>query len=220
MNTTTIPLSLLDIGFPADSVVLIGAGPGNSDLLTLRAWVLLQQAEAVVCNRLIARELIVPLPESYQRVYVGKRCDHHSLPQEEINELLVRLVRQQCRTVRLKGGDSLVFGRGAEELGRLLETDVDCQAVLGVTAASGCSTYTGISLAHRGLIQSCTLVTGHLQSNSRLDLDWAGLVHGKQTLVFYMDLGNLAEIITRLVEYGLVSSTPAALVSQGTQAGQ
>lgn len=204
----------------AGTVALVGAGSGDPGLLTLRAWSLLQQADAVVYDRLVGDDLLRELPRSCQRYYVGKTCGQHLLSQGQINELLAELAGKGLRVVRLKGGDPFVFGRGGEELDFLLKLGIDCQVVPGVTAASACTAYAGIPLTHRGLAQSCTFITGHLQADGQLNLPWQALAAPGQTLVFYMGLGNLAEIAERLQAAGLAAETPAALVENGTLADQ
>jgi uroporphyrin-III C-methyltransferase len=210
----------LESPFRLGEVALVGAGPGDPRLLTLRAWSLLMQADAVVYDRLISPELLTLIPLSCARHYVGKASGCHSLPQEQINELLADLANQGLRVVRLKGGDPFIFGRGAEELEYLLQRGVDCQVVPGITAASGCSAYAGIPLTHRDLVNSCRFITGHLQRDGELSLPWSSLADSSQTLVFYMGLSNLGIIAQRLIEAGMSADTPAALISNGTRPDQ
>ncbi|MGH8333504.1 MAG: uroporphyrinogen-III C-methyltransferase [Pseudomonas fluorescens] len=214
-----IPITL-ESPFRPGEVALVGAGPGDPRLLTLRAWSLLMQADAVVYDRLISPELLTLIPLTCARHYVGKASGCHSLPQEQINELLADLADQGQRVVRLKGGDPFIFGRGAEELEYLLQRGIDCQVVPGITAASGCSAYAGIPLTHRDLVNSCRFITGHLQRDGELSLPWSSLADSSQTLVFYMGLSNLGIIAQRLIEAGLSADTPAALISNGTRPDQ
>lgn len=197
-------------------VALVGAGPGDPGLLTLRAWSLLMQADAVVYDRLISQPLLGLIPLDCARHYVGKAAGCHSLPQPQINALLAELAEQGQRVVRLKGGDPFIFGRGAEELEYLLARGIDCQVVPGITAAAGCTAYAGIPLTHRDLVNSCRFITGHLQSEGELNLPWPSLADDSQTLVFYMGLSNLGTIAARLIDAGMASDTPAALIINGT----
>ena len=210
----------LQSSFRPGEVALVGAGPGDPGLLTLRAWSLLMQADAVVYDRLISPQLLSLIPLACARHYVGKAAGCHSLPQPQINQLLADLADQGQRVVRLKGGDPFIFGRGAEELEYLLFRGIDCQVVPGITAAAGCSAYAGIPLTHRDLVNSCRFITGHLQRDGELDLPWQSLADDSQTLVFYMGLSNLRAIAERLVAAGLAADTPAALISNGTRPDQ
>ena len=217
------PLALpaaLQSPFRPGEVALVGAGPGDPGLLTLRAWSLLMQADAVVYDRLISPQLLSLIPLPCARHYVGKAAGCHSLPQGQINELLADLADQGQRVVRLKGGDPFIFGRGAEELEYLLARGIDCQVVPGITAAAGCSAYAGIPLTHRDLVNSCRFITGHLQREGDLNLPWQSLADDSQTLVFYMGLSNLGVISARLIEAGLPADTPAALINNGTRPDQ
>jgi len=218
-QSLTLPAALQSQLLPGE-VALVGAGPGDPSLLTLRAWSLLQQADAVVFDRLVSEQLMQLLPGHCARHYVGKASGYHSLPQEQINQLLVDLARQGLRVVRLKGGDPFIFGRGAEELEFLLEHGIDCQVVPGITAAAGCSAYAGIPLTHRDLAHSCQFITGHLQRDGALDLPWDSLADAAKTLVFYMGLASLEEISRNLIAAGLAPDTPAALIGQGARADQ
>ncbi|AKJ99895.1 uroporphyrin-III methyltransferase [Pseudomonas chlororaphis] len=211
---------VLQSPFRPGEVALVGAGPGDPGLLTLRAWSLLMQADAVVYDRLISPQLLGLIPLTCARHYVGKAAGCHSLPQAQINELLADLADQGQRVVRLKGGDPFIFGRGAEELEYLLARGIDCQVVPGITAAAGCTAYAGIPLTHRDFVNSCRFITGHLQREGDLDLPWQSLADDSQTLVFYMGLSNLGTIATRLIEAGLAGRTPAALICNGTRPDQ
>ncbi|RON23700.1 uroporphyrinogen-III C-methyltransferase [Pseudomonas lini] len=220
MHPSIVLPAALASPFRPGEVALVGAGPGDPRLLTLRAWSLLMQADAVVYDRLISPELLTLIPLTCARHYVGKASGCHSLPQEQINELLADLADSGQRVVRLKGGDPFIFGRGAEELEYLLQRNIDCQVVPGITAASGCSAYAGIPLTHRDLVNSCRFITGHLQRDGELSLPWSSLADSSQTLVFYMGLSNLGIIAQRLIEAGMDADTPAALISNGTRPDQ
>mgnify|MGYP001603066217 CR=1 FL=1 len=206
--------------FKAGEVALVGAGPGDPDLLTMQAFRFIKQADVVIYDRLVSAEIMALLPDNCERVYVGKKQADHRVPQDGINQLLVDHAKQDKKVLRLKGGDPFVFGRGGEEALFLLANGVACHIVPGMTAASACSSYGGIPLTHRQVAQSCTLITGNVQDNGALDLPWQILNDKRQTVVFYMGIKSLPIITEQLINAGRSKNTPAALIRKGTHSDQ
>jgi len=200
-------------------VYLVGAGPGDPDLLTVRAVKLFALAEVVLYDNLISAEVLALLPAAALHIYVGKRRAVHALRQDEINDLLVQHARAGRRVLRLKGGDPFMFGRGGEEIDTLSANGIPFEVVPGITAALGVAAYAGIPLTHRDHAQSCVFVTGNLKDGS-MDLDWPALARPRQTIVVYMGLPGLPLLCRKLVEHGLARTTPAAVVQQGTRRTQ
>ncbi|RAU23385.1 uroporphyrinogen-III C-methyltransferase [Paramagnetospirillum kuznetsovii] len=200
----------------AGQVALVGAGPGDPDLLTVKALRLIQAAEVVVYDRLVSKEIMDLIPPQTERVYAGKALGHHHLVQDEINDLLLRLARSGRNVVRLKGGDSFVFGRGSEEALHLARNGVSFEVVPGISAAAGCSSYAGIPLTHRGLATGVQFVPGHLREGRNLDLNWDKLADPQTTLVIYMGLQSLPETSAELIKAGLPADTPACAIENGT----
>ncbi len=198
-------------------IYLVGTGPGDPDLLTIKAHRLLQTADVIVYDRLVSDEIIEHIPHGISRIYVGKESGRHPVPQDEINKLLAALGTGKDRTiVRLKGGDPFVFGRGSEEAIYLAERGIAFEVVPGITAAVACTAYAGIPLTHRGMSRGVHIITGHCLENEPLELDWQRLADPDRTIVVYMGLANLEQICHKLIEAGLSPETPAAVIENGT----
>lgn len=204
---------------PSGEVYLVGTGPGDPDLLTFRALRLMQQADVVLYDRLIGEGILNLVRRDAERIYVGKLPKEHSVPQEEIGNMLIRLAQEGKRVLRLKGGDPFVFGRGGEEIEALSENGIAFQVIPGVTAAVGCASYAGIPLTHRDHAQGCVFVTGH-EKDGKLNLNWKSLIQPRQTVVVYMGLSSMSAITAGFLANGADPATPAAVIENGTRARQ
>lgn len=200
---------------PAGKVYLVGAGPGDAELLTVKAARLIAEARVVVYDHLVGSDIVAMVNPAARMIYAGKEAANHALPQGQINELLVELALGGHDVVRLKGGDPFMFGRGGEELETLLGHGISCEVVPGITAACGIAACTGIPLTHREHARSVIFATGHLKDNT-VDLDWPALARPQQTVVIYMGLGALDIICRQLIAHGLPEDTPAAVIHAGT----
>jgi uroporphyrin-III C-methyltransferase/precorrin-2 dehydrogenase/sirohydrochlorin ferrochelatase len=196
-------------------VYVVGAGPGDPDLLTLKALQLMQQADVILYDSLVSPAILERARRDAVKTYVGKKGGGDSTAQESINDKLVRLAQAGHRVCRLKGGDPFVFGRGGEEIESLLEANIPFQVVPGISAANGCAAYAGIPLTHRDYSQSVRFVTGH-PKNGEVNLEWQEFAHKNQTIVFYMGLGGLKNICAQLIRHGRSPDTPIAIVASGT----
>ncbi|NMP30956.1 uroporphyrinogen-III C-methyltransferase [Thalassotalea sp. M1531] len=202
--------------FMSGEVALVGAGPGDPDLLTLQAYRFIGQAQVAIYDRLVSDEILALLPSNCEKIYVGKKQAEHKVPQQGINQIIVEQAKLGKRVLRLKGGDPFVFGRGGEEALYALSRGVACHIVPGMTAASSCAAYVGIPLTHRQVSRACTLITGHIQENGTLDLPWEILGDKQQTVVFYMGVKNLNIIVEQLANAGRSLDTPIAIIERGT----
>ena len=201
-------------------VSLVGAGPGDAELMTVKALRLIQQADVVVYDRLVSADILSLIPAGISRISVGKEVGKHCVPQEQINEIIVNLAKSGRKIVRLKGGDPYMFGRGGEEVLALKKHHINFEVVPGITAASGCSSYSGIPLTHRGMSRRVQFITGHFNDNEPLDLNWKSIADPQSTLVIYMGLSNLPLVVHSLIDAGLSASMPAAAVQNGTTHSQ
>ncbi|WP_370402727.1 uroporphyrinogen-III C-methyltransferase [Sulfitobacter sp. JB4-11] len=216
-DTDTQAVPGADWGADQGQVFLIGAGPGDPELLTLKALRMMKEADVVVHDRLVSQDILDLIPAHVRRIDVGKKPNHHPVPQIEINALLVRLATGGAKVARLKGGDPMVFGRGSEEAAVLRAAGIQVSFAPGITAAQGISAATGVPLTHRGLATGVRFVTGHCQANRPLDLDWAGLANPDTTLVVYMGQANMQQIAGELLAHGLPGDHPVLVVVNGTR---
>ena len=196
-------------------VFLVGAGPGDPELLTLRALHLIQKADVCIYDNLVSKEILELVRRDAHMIYAGKLRNNHTIEQKEINQLLVNYAKKGLRVLRLKGGDPFMFGRGGEEISELMTQKIKFQVVPGITAASGVSAYAGIPLTHRDYSQSCIFITGH-EKNGKLNINWSNLIHENQTIVIYMGLNSLPVIVQNLIDSGMRKNMPIALVQEGT----
>ncbi|MGR5175092.1 uroporphyrinogen-III C-methyltransferase [Vibrio parahaemolyticus] len=205
----------LNAGF----VSLVGAGPGDPDLLTVKGYRVIQSADVVVFDRLVSRDILSLAKPDAEMIYVGKKLDYHCVPQDQINQILVEKAKEGHKVVRLKGGDSFIFGRGGEELETLAENGINFEVVPGITAAAGATAYAGIPLTHRDHAQSVQFITGHVQKDGR-EIEWGSLAQSNNTLVFYMGLKQSGHITDKLITHGLSADTPCAVIENGTRKEQ
>ncbi|MFC5077733.1 Siroheme synthase [Vibrio thalassae] len=203
----------------ASFVSLVGAGPGDPDLLTVKGYRVIQSADVVVFDRLVSKEILALAKPDAEMIYVGKKVDYHCVPQDQINQILVEQAQLGRKVVRLKGGDSFIFGRGGEELETLAEHGIRFEVVPGITAAAGATAYAGIPLTHRDHAQSVQFITGHVQKGGG-EIEWASLAQSNNTLVFYMGLKQSGRITDKLITHGLDENTPCAIIENGTRKEQ
>jgi uroporphyrin-III C-methyltransferase len=217
--------NFLPAGFPTrgaavpGTVYLVGAGPGDPELLTLRALRIIGEADVLVYDQLVSEAILDLVNPGAERIYAGKQRGNHAVPQDDLNLMLVKLAKTNRRIVRLKGGDPYTFGRGGEEVETLKENAIPFEVVPGITAAAGVASFAGIPLTHRNYAQACVFVTGHLKDGS-MNLDWPGLARRRQTVIIYMGLHGLAHLCEQLIAHGLPNDWPAAIVQQGTTPNQ